>query len=155
METKTVKAHLEAEHERIDEMLLMLGKIFATGSVTAARRAFASLTRALFRHIDAEERALFPSIEGPDGAHRGLTAIMRLEHVQLRSRIVVVSRSLASGDLAKATDDLAELQSFLESHNKKEELVLCPTVDAALASAEARATLLGRMIVISKDSDAA
>lgn len=145
MENADVTRFLVTEHEEADALFDVLAAAIQRGSREDARVAFYRLSRRLYRHIDAEERALFPALHGASASSSRLIATMVREHFTLRERAAEVGRALARGDLVLAWDAFVELSSFLLLHNEKEERVICPAVHRALGSVGVRSELVQRM----------
>jgi len=132
----SVTEYLEADHRRLDAMIPEVESSLQAGSLPAAVEQFAEFTRGLFRHIDAEEKVLFPAFEELTGmTGGGPTFVMRSEHVQLRRLLEAVTSALGAADAAAAGESLRRLVQTLGLHNMKEERMLYPMADRAAGDA--------------------
>ena len=94
--------------------------------------AWTVFDRAMRRHFDLEDRVLFPAFEAATGITRGPTAVMRLEHQQMRGVLDQMGKAADDGrwdDLLDAGDTLLML---IQQHNAKEEGMLYPMCEAHL-----------------------
>lgn len=114
------------DHDRIDA-LLDAGR----EGGGAALEAFAS---ALARHIDWEEKSLFPALTAKAGAEAVPAAdTMRLQHRDFTARIEEIRRSADSAERRRLFETLAEA---LSEHNFAEEAYIYPWMDSSLDPAE-------------------
>jgi iron-sulfur cluster repair protein YtfE (RIC family) len=101
------------------------------GSDLAKDRAVLSVfDAALRRHLGWEEEVLFPAFEAATGMTRGPTAVMRMEHVQMRG---VLDQMARAADWSEVLDQGDTLMMLIGQHNMKEEGMLYPMCDAHLA----------------------
>lgn len=100
-------------------------------ALAAALQAFDARTR---RHLDLEERAVFPRFEEATGMIGGPTAVMRAEHAQMRGLLDQMGRALAAGDADLVLDHGDTLLMITQQHNRKEEGVLYPMCDRVLVA---------------------
>lgn len=101
-----------------------------TGEAEAAWRRFEA---ALLRHLEIEERILFPAVESATGMQAGgPTAVMRSEHTQMRGVLEHMRQAMAQSDFAHALEQGDSLFLLLQQHNVKEEGVLYPMAERAL-----------------------
>ena len=143
-EESTVTGLLQDDHARLDAIVDDVHTRASTGSFAGARERFADFASGLRRHIDVEERLLFPTFEAAMGMKgRGPTAVMRGEHVDIRRLLDEVTAALDAGDPAAFAEAGAALTALLGDHNQKEERVLYPMTDRALGTGAAE--LVGRM----------
>jgi hypothetical protein len=128
-----VNEALAWDHDRLDALDKAAFDLLASGDLAMARRLFADFARGLERHIRFEEEILFPAVEERAGfpPHAGPTAVMRAEHVQIRSCLAGITDALAA-DGAGATQIRARMLDVLGGHNLKEERILYPLADRAL-----------------------
>ena len=126
METESLAAALEREHQEIDAGI----GAFTAGPPPGGRdrQSLARAIRALRRHIYLEEEFLFPLL---GAAEPGLTApvlVMLREHAQLWHTLGELARELDAGTGAELTL-CRQLAVQLLHHNLKEEKVLYPRAD--------------------------
>lgn len=108
---------------------------------TKAKYAFSEFNRGLRRHIVWEEEILFPLFDDQTGMQdRGPTAVMRMEHRQIKGLIEQIHNRVAGGETN--TDEFEQgLLDLLRAHNQKEEAILYPWIDQILSEQEADGTL--------------
>lgn len=134
MVEKSLSAALEREHVQVDAGIGAFLDGLEGGSVDAASlRATLAVLR---RHIYLEEQLLFPPIS--KGAH--MMAVFGM----IRGHGEIWRTMNALEDLARAAPDAAALRGLchrlldlLADHNKVEEPVIYPAVDAGLAPEQA------------------
>ena len=104
-----------------------------TDKVTAQAlwQAFDSSMR---RHLAMEEDILFPAFDSRSGmGGGGPTAMMRMEHQQMRGLLDQISASMAIGDSEEALDVGDTLLMLIQQHNIKEEGMLYPMAQNMLS----------------------
>lgn len=129
----TISGFLGQDHQVIDATLLAAREAATSGDWPVAQQHGAGFTQALRRHIEAEEKILFPAFEAATGMTSGPTEVMRFEHEQMRYQLQELQAALAAQDAAAARETFSLLVSLLELHNAKEERMLYPMCDSALA----------------------
>ena len=134
MELESIAGLLEREHHDIDAGIARVAS--AASPVDSDPEPLATAIGQLRRHIYLEEELLFPSLRAA-----GMLApvlVMLREHGEIWSTMDQVERSLAGpGGGAALGELLAELDGQLQRHNSKEEPILYPQADTALAPAAA------------------
>ena len=133
------------DHRRLDAIFRQAARLAHAGSFADAVRRFEEFRCGLERHIEMEERVLFPAFERMTEMAGGPTAEMRVEHVEVRRLMDAVGTSLRAEDFAGLLEGVRELVTVLEGHNAKEENVLYPTVDRSVGSDREREELVQRM----------
>ena len=130
MSIDTLGEALEREHREIDEGI----ETFLTDprgyehGIAALRRAI----EALRRHIFLEEEFLFPPLR--DAGMIAPVLVMLREHGDLWTAMDALEAALAPGaEHAPASDACRDLLARLDRHNTKEEAVLYPRAETALA----------------------
>jgi regulator of cell morphogenesis and NO signaling len=128
------------DHDRLDTLDRGCFDALAAGNLATARALFADFARGLGRHIRFEEEILFPAVEAKAGftTHAGPTAVMRAEHVEIRSCLAGITAALAA-DGAGAAQIRSRLADVLGGHNVKEERILYPLADRLLGAGGADA----------------
>jgi regulator of cell morphogenesis and NO signaling len=139
----TIAELMGDDHDELDALFTAFQGI-QVKDPQRARRLFSRFKQGLERHIGWEEEILFPIFEErTEMLDRGPTAVMRMEHRQIKDCLAEIQDRLVNGS---ATPPEAEerLVALLRLHNNKEEAVLYPWIDEAL-SAEERRELVRRM----------
>ena len=131
----SVTSYYEADHERLDGLF----KTFQTlkrKDFAKAKQAFVDFKFGLQRHIVWEEEILFPVFEQKTGVRdAGPTAVMRLEHREIGAGLEAVHQKV-KGKNPESDKEETALISLLSDHNRKEEVILYPTIDRFLNPAE-------------------
>lgn len=134
---------LTAEHRVCDALYAKAENAANDGDRAVARAAYAEFEAAMARHLSIEESVLFPEFEARSGMADGPTAVMRMEHEQIRAMMTQMRQALESGELDDFLGFTETLNILIQQHNMKEEQMLYPICDRTLADrAEA---LLERM----------
>lgn len=138
---------LIADHERLDALLAETKRHLQGDDRARARGSFATFREGLEHHIVVEEEVLFPAFERHvGGGGGGPTAVMRAEHGDIRRLLEEVALALEGAATPPPTAPLGELTAILEAHNGKEEQILYPMTERALADdASSRAEIARRM----------
>jgi iron-sulfur cluster repair protein YtfE (RIC family) len=119
---------LETDHRHLDAVLLEVEHAANAGRFLQAREHLACLAAGLIRHIDAEERLLFPQVVKAEPGATGPVSVMRFEHQELRYLLARVATQL-DASTERWRDTLRLLKQSLVVHNTKEERVLYPLAD--------------------------
>ena len=140
----SVTAYLSWDHDRLDAILRSVRASVEAGDWEAARREYGPFADGLDRHIRLEEGILFPVFEERTGMAGGPTAVMRVEHCEIRGALETMRDGLGRSDARLFQEGLAQLLGVLPDHNVKEEEVLYPTTDRILSEKD-RAALAARL----------
>jgi hemerythrin-like domain-containing protein len=104
-----------------------------------ARAVLRFFKREWERHMDAEERLLYPAVDGVVGGSERFTSVLRREHLIVRRWVVHLETASRGGDDLRLFAQRAEnLIGMLYAHMETEEAVLLPLVDFAPATATRR-----------------
>ncbi len=134
---------LTSDHRDCDALFAKAENAASDGGFDAARAAYAEFEAAMARHLSIEESVLFPEFEARSGMVGGPTTVMRVEHEQMRAMMAQTRQALECGELDDFLGCSETLNILIQQHNMKEEQMLYPICDRALADrAEA---LLERM----------
>lgn len=137
---------LGRDHRRLDSAFADAKRLINASDLAASRAPFAVFRDGLERHIDAEEQVLFPAFEDLSGtAQGGPTAVMRVEHEELKQLMALVARELEHGEGEGLTAPLAGLTARIYAHNGKEERILYPMTDKLAREAGSLDELLERL----------
>jgi hemerythrin-like domain-containing protein len=133
----TITETLTKDHRDCDRLLSAVslrGRNTDWQQVAAETAAFVA---AMERHFRFEEEVLFPPLEAVSPLSAGPTEMMRQQHAQIRA--LLADLGAAAG--ARAAEDFAgideTLHLLIQQHNAKEEGILYPLADRALAAAGA------------------
>jgi uncharacterized protein (DUF2249 family) len=137
---RRVSEALESDHDRLARLEVGAFVAGASGDAPTAERWYAAFSSGLKRHIAIEEELLFPLFEKRAGVASDAesTTAMRREHQEILRLLGKILRTI--GDPAKLPDkDRAAFHELLEEHHLKEQEILYPGLDFALAPDEADA----------------
>ena len=119
------------DHRHCDELLVALEKALAQGDWGTVEPRAAGFLSGMEHHLGMEETELFPRLEGSPAA--GPVRVMRHEHEQMRGLFAEL-RGAVERRAAEACLDLTDtLLMLMQQHNAKEEAILYPMADRALA----------------------
>ncbi|HTO46613.1 MAG TPA: hemerythrin domain-containing protein [Burkholderiales bacterium] len=125
---------MSRDHAACDERFTAAEAAVAEGDLARAGSALAAFTAALERHLGVEESELFPAFEQRTGMTDGPTAMMRLEHAEMRELVRQLGAALDAADAAEFLGLTDTLNVLMQQHNLKEEQVLYALLDEALGS---------------------
>ena len=138
------------DHRDCDALWAEVEAAVERGDGDAARSAWIAFDKALRAHFSMEEDVLFPAFEMATGMSGGPTAVMRVEHDQMRAVLDQMAADAADGDFESVADNGDTLLMLIQQHNVKEENILYPMTEARLAGAWAG--LAARVDAIYRDS---
>lgn len=130
-------------HRECDELFAVAEAAASGGDLSRTHQAHAAFEAALLHHLGMEENVLFPDFEAATGMTAGPTAVMRMEHGQMRGLFTQMQQALDSGALEGYLGAAETLLILIQQHNMKEEHMLYPMCDRALGG-DAGA-IIGRM----------
>ncbi len=120
------------DHRHCDEIYAAAEEKVATGLWDEAAQSWKIFRNAMETHLNREEGFLFPAFEARTGNTQGPTAVMRMEHEQMRSLVSEMGEAIVARD-ADSFLGLAEtLMILTQQHNMKEEQILYPMSDQVL-----------------------
>lgn len=133
----TIFTYYEADHDRLDRLFKTFQSL-KRSDFPKAKEAFIDFKFGLQRHIVWEEETLFPAFEEKTGMRdAGPTAVMRMEHRQIRDALEVIHQKVKNQN-PDSDGDEAALLSILFQHNMKEENILYPAIDRLLSAEEVK-----------------
>jgi len=136
----TISEFMKRDHARLDRLFRDYRGFKRSDRRKAASR-FSEFRGGLLRHIGWEEEVLFPLVQRGAAPSAGPTAVMRLEHQQIKELLQDLEARLGARDDG-AEEPEARLVELLDSHNRKEEVVLYPWLDGLLSEAQRRDALV-------------
>ena len=130
MTDKSITEFFENDHREIDAIFEGLAYEDAAKDLSL----FKEFDRRLERHIRLEEDLLFPAIGAISPMiAQGPVRIMKLEHEAIRHSKAKAKEAFEKGDLAGSREHCEAVKEVLTQHNMKEEQILYPMADQALA----------------------
>jgi len=128
----SIMAFMTQDHRHCDDSYAAAEEKVAAGHWDEAGPSWRVFRDALETHLKREENFLFPAFEARTGNTQGPTAVMRMEHEQMRSLVSEMNEAIVAKD-ADSFLGLAETFMILtQQHNMKEEQVLYPMSDQVL-----------------------
>lgn len=131
--TEAFNDTLTQDHRRCDRLLALVERTTQGGDWAAIGQETELFRDAMERHFRFEEEVLFPALEDRLPMAAGPAGVMRMEHAQMRQML----EELAAAVMARSADDclgiLETLHLVTQQHNAKEEGILYPMADRALA----------------------
>lgn len=129
-----------AHHRHCDDLFAVAEEAAQMGDWEACDAGCSAFVRDMLAHIEAEENLIFPAFESATGMSGGPTEIMRMEHNQMRELIGQMEVALRNKDAETFSGVAETLLILTQQHNMKEENILYPMCDQALA------TQMGRLV---------
>jgi hemerythrin-like domain-containing protein len=122
------------DHRDCDTRWVELEGLLDSGNTDATNQAWREFDDSMRRHFAMEEDVLFPAFEARSGmGGGGPTAMMRMEHQQMRGLLDQIGAAMSIGDTEEALDLGDTLLMVIQQHNVKEEGMLYPMAENMLA----------------------
>ena len=122
------------DHSDCDARWVDVEELLDTEDIDAARGVWQSFETGMRRHFAMEEEVLFPAFDARSGmGGGGPTAMMRMEHQQMRGLLDQIGEAMQAGDAQEAMDIGDTLLMMTQQHNVKEEGMLYPMAENILA----------------------
>lgn len=120
------EAYFTHDHRSCDNIWAEVEQAVDAGDEATALAAWKRFEAAMNRHLDMEEQVLFPALEAAGLPPMGPTAMMRMEHEQMRGLLRRMEALADQGDAEGLADEGDTLLMLIQQHNAKEEGVLYP-----------------------------
>jgi iron-sulfur cluster repair protein YtfE (RIC family) len=141
LQLQSINQHYSEDHQRLDDLFHEFTSLKGSDP-RAAEKSFGAFKAGLERHIVWEEEILFPAFEKKFGHFQGgPTAVMRLEHREIRKCLDAIGRKLAEQNF-DTDEEEATFVPLLCVHNQKEEGILYPMMDRMFSEQERAAMFL-------------
>lgn len=138
---ETISSYMQDDHVLIDGIAERAVAAAAARDWDGFARDGTQFLRRLRRHIEMEERLLFPAFEERTGMTAGGPSVqMRVEHEQMQPILQRMEAALVARDATGFQLSTKALFDILVPHNQKEEQMMYPMLDEAMG-AEAVALL--------------
>lgn len=141
---RSVMRYLTWDHDRLDSLLNAAVNLARTDQWREAHVPIVDFAHGLLRHIDIEENDLFPVFDRV--AEDGPTEVMRHDHEAIKECVEGMLKATASRHIDDFERSHADLLGVLIEHNMKEENIVYPLTDRALADAERNALVETMML---------
>lgn len=129
-----IATYLDHDHRRCDDQYALAESDLILRNWDAAVSHFDTFLAMFFRHLDKEERVLFPRLDHALGNGYGPTVVMRAEHRQMRDMLHLMQAAIARHDCETFFDQGDMLRILMRQHNLKEEGILYPQADFVLST---------------------
>jgi iron-sulfur cluster repair protein YtfE (RIC family) len=139
----TITSFLSADHKKCDTYFAQAECDAAARSWTQAADKLDHFGRELEHHMAMEEQVLFPAFEHATGNSTGPTAVMRIEHAQMRALLNELRDAVVAQDGDTYAGHADTFNTMLQQHNLKEENILYRMTDRLLDAAETVASMRG------------
>lgn len=123
-------------HRACDDRFAQAEEAISSADWSTAGSGWDSFTADLEHHLRQEEELLFPAFEARTGNTSGPTAVMKVEHQQMRDLLQQVGQAISDQDSDTALDLTETLMVLMQQHNMKEEQILYPMSDQVLEDAD-------------------
>ena len=130
---ETITTLLSHQHHGCDKLFAQAEASVANKQWENATNAFERFLAAMEHHFSLEEQILFPQVEDHIGHTSGPTAVMRLEHQQMRQILTEMAEYLTVHDPESYLGLAETLLILMQQHNAKEEQILYPLSDNLLS----------------------
>ena len=143
----TIKEFLSTDHSRCDEIFANMEEK-AGESLAAARELCEEFKNETERHFQMEERVMFLEFEAKTGMTQGPTAMMRQEHIQMRTLMSQMLEAIDADNKDKFFGLSETLMILLQQHNMKEEQMLYPMAQQHLAAESDRIVSMMESLIV-------
>jgi len=142
---RSVSEYMEADHRRLDAAYARVIDAVGRGDWAKAQRCFDEFSCGLDRHMQAEERVLYPVFEQVTGMTAGPVTVMQREHDLLRELLAAVAEALGQRDEPSLRERAGIAAQVLDLHNTKVVRAIYAHYERGLGSDAERDALVLRM----------
>ncbi len=123
------------DHRRCDDIWAEVEAAAQAGEREVEKEKWREFQSQMLRHLRMEEEVMFPAFEQASGmTDSGPTFVMRSEHEQMRGLIEQMGTAADGDDYDELVDLGDTLLMLIQQHNQKEEHMLYPMAEQALAA---------------------
>jgi iron-sulfur cluster repair protein YtfE (RIC family) len=123
------------DHRQCDDRWVEVEGAADKGDTERVKQLWSAFEAAMRGHLRMEEEVLFPAFEQATGmTNGGPTFVMRSEHEQMRGLLDQMGAAADAGDSQELVDLGDTLLMLIQQHNQKEEHMLYPMAQQALAA---------------------
>lgn len=131
---ETITTLLSHQHHDCDQLFAQAEASVASKQWELATTAWERFRAAMEHHFSLEEQILFPQVEDHIGHTEGPTAVMRMEHQQMRQVFTEMAAGITNHDSESYLGLAETLLMLMQQHNAKEEQILYPLSDNLLSN---------------------
>lgn len=143
----TIKEYLTNDHGRCDELFAAMEEK-ASISLKDAKEACEEFVNQTQRHFQMEERIMFLEFETKTGMTQGPTAMMRHEHLQMRSLMKQMLEAIEAENKEKFFGLTETLMILMQQHNMKEEQMLYTMAQQHLSADSQRIVAMMESMIV-------
>ena len=125
--------YMAHEHEFCNDLFCDAENLAMESKWAELKSAFQKFATETEEHFGREEKVLFPCAEQKMGSQGGPTAVMRMEHEQVRALIGNLKTLIDEENKTGFLGETETLLVLMQQHNMKEEQILYPMLDRLLA----------------------
>ena len=132
---QSLREFFTLEHRRCDGRWAEVESAADAGAGEALAESWSAFQSGMLKHLQMEEEVLFPAFEQATGmTEGGPTFVMRSEHEQMRGLLEQMGVAAEAGRHGELVDFGDTLLMLIQQHNQKEEHMLYPMAEQALAA---------------------
>lgn len=142
-----IREFYSTDHRRCDEIFVQVEEAARQGDAAGVALHYPEFELGMLHHFQMEENGFFPEFENRTGMRNmGPTAVMRMEHEQMRGLLQKMHQAVQQGDLASVAKAAGTLLMVMQQHNVKEEQMLYAMADMHIGD-DADALLKGIQVM--------
>lgn len=128
-----ISSTFTSNHRHCDELFSRSEEHVQQHAWQQAKKVLTEFVEEMEGHFSKEENVLFPALEGRTANAMGPTRVMRMEHEDMRQLMKDMQSVIEAQDADHYLGLSETLLIMMQQHNTKEENILYPMADAALA----------------------
>ncbi len=133
----SISQYMTTQHRSCDDSFVAAESAVSNKQWQEAEKQWQKFCADLECHLQNEEQQLFPAFEQRTGNSAGPTAVMRMEHEQMRAMVTDMTDSLSKQDGDTYLGLSETMMILMQQHNMKEEQILYPMTDQVLSDSDA------------------
>ena len=126
---ETISSFLTKDHRLCDEEFANMENAVNDNNWEEANTKLNVFIEDLLHHFDMEEKVMFPAFEHKTGMTQGPTAMMRMEHDQMRQLLEDLKTDIRETNQNHFFGVSESLMMLMQQHNMKEEQMLYAMAD--------------------------
>lgn len=130
---ETISSFLTKDHRACDEKFANMENAIASENWDESISNLDKFIEDLLHHFDMEEKVMFPAFEDRTGMTQGPTAMMRMEHDQMRGLLEDLKTDIRQKNKNHFFGVSESLMMLMQQHNMKEEQMLYAMADNHLS----------------------
>ena len=130
---ETISSFLTQDHRACDEEFASMENAVASEDWIDANSKLIKFSEDLLHHFDMEEKVMFSAFENKTGMTQGPTAMMRMEHDQMRGLLEDLKADVSATNKNHFFGVSESLMMLMQQHNMKEEQMLYAMADSHLS----------------------